>query len=131
MDENKDQVYKDKSHGQFRELSYSYDQQGNFGQSVGFHDQADREVLQQAWDHFHDRIEEARNWVRAGKVSPIVFYMEKNLLDTLNLSMMAGISLWRVKWHFRPRVFNRLKPETLQKYATAFNITIDQLKNVD
>ena len=131
MEETPNPVYKDKAYGQFRELSYSYQEDGTFGKTVGFHDEADRLVLQQAWDLFKERIEDARQRVHAGKVSPVVYYMEKNLLDPMNLSMMAGISLWRVKWHFKPSVFGRLKEKTLQKYATAFNITIDQLKKVD
>jgi len=131
MEENQNPGYKDKAYGQYRELSYSYQDGGEFQKTVGFHGEADRLILQQAWDLFHERIEEARQSVLAGKASPVVYYMEKNLLDPLNLSMMAGISVWRVKWHFKPGVFKRLNESTLQKYATAFNITIDQLKNVD
>jgi len=130
MEENQNPVYKDKAYGQHRELSYSYQDGGNYEKTVGFHGEADRVILQQAWDLFNERIEDARQRVLAGKVSPVVFYMEKNLLDPLNLSMMARISLWRVKWHFKPGVFKRLNDKTLQKYATAFNITVDQLKNV-
>ena len=129
MEENSNPVYKDKAYGQHRELSYSYQDGGKFERTVGFHDNTDRIVLQQAWDLFDERIEDARQRVAAGKVSPVVYYMEKNLLDPLNLSMMAGISLWRVKWHFKPAVFDRLKDKTLQKYAKAFNIPVDQLKN--
>ncbi len=130
MEENQNPVYKDKAYGQYRELSYSYGEGGKFEKTVGFHGEADRLILQQAWDLFNERIEDARLRVLAGKVSPVVYYMEKNLLDPLNLSMMAGISLWRVKWHFKPGVFKRLKQNTLQKYATAFNINIEQLKNI-
>jgi hypothetical protein len=131
MEENTNPVYKDKAYGQYRELSYSYEDGGQFQKTVGFHGEADRVILQQAWDLFHERIEEARQRVISGKVSPVVYYMEKNLLDPLNLSMMAGIAVWRVKWHFRPGVFKRLSESTLQKYAAAFNITIDQLKKVE
>ncbi|MDP1622255.1 MAG: hypothetical protein Q8M08_07940 [Bacteroidales bacterium] len=131
MEENQNPVYKDKAYGQYRELSYSYQEGGKFEKTVGFHGEADRLILQQAWDLFHERIEDARQRVLAGKVSPVVYYMEKNLLDPLNLSMMAGISVWRVKWHFKPGVFKRLNDKTLQKYATAFNINIDELKNVE
>jgi hypothetical protein len=123
-------VYKDERHGQFREMLYNYDPSGNFEKNVGFHGEADRVILQQAWDLFNERIEEARQNVLAGKVSPVVYYMEKILADPLNLSMMAGISLWRVKRHFKPKVFARLNEKTLQKYATAFQITVDELKNV-
>lgn len=130
MGENQNPVYKDDAYGQYRELSYSYQDGGKFERTVGFHDEADRLILQQAWDLFHERIEEARQRVLAGKVSPVVYYMEKNLLDPLNLSMVAGVALWRVKWHFKPGAFKRLSGKTLQKYATAFNITVDQLKNI-
>lgn len=131
MEETQNQVYKNKDYGQFRELLYSYQNDGKFEKTVGYHGESDRLILQQAWDLFHERMEDAKQRVVAGKVSPVVYYMEKNLLDPLNLSMMAGISLWRVKWHFKPRVFQRLKEKTLQKYAVAFNISIDRLKNIE
>jgi hypothetical protein len=131
MEENKNPVYKNKDYGQYRELLYDYNENGNFEKTVGYHGEPDRIILQQAWDLFNERIEEAKNKVIAGKASPVVYYMEKNLLDPLNLSMIAGISLWRVKWHFRPGVFKKLKESTLQKYAKAFNITIDELKNIE
>jgi len=131
MEENQNPVYKNKEYGQYRELLYNYQDNGKFEKTVGYHGESDRIILQQAWDLFNERIEEARIKVLAGKASPVVYYMEKNLLDPLNLSMIAGISLWRVKWHFRTGVFKKLKESTLQKYAKAFNITIDQLKNVE
>ncbi len=131
MEENQNPVYKNKEYGQYRELLYDYNEKGNFEKTVGYHGEPDRIILQQAWDLFNERIEEAKNKVIAGKASPVVYYMEKNLLDPLNLSMIAGISLWRVKWHFRPGVFKKLKESTLQKYAKAFNITIDELKNIE
>ena len=124
-------VYTDERHGQSRELLYNYDTDGTFEKKVGFHGEPDRVALQQAWDLFKDRIEEARQKVLAGEASPTVYYMEKILADPLNLSMMAGISLWRVKRHFKPKVFKKLSDKTLQKYAEAFNITIDQLKKVE
>ncbi len=131
MDNKDNPVYKDQNFGQYRELFYSYAEKGDYEQSVGFHGEADRVVLQQAWDHFKERAEEARQKVKSGTASPIVYYMEKNLLDPLNLSIISGIGLWRVKRHFKPGVFNRLNEKTLQKYAEAFNITVDQLKIVD
>ena len=131
MEENSNPVYKDQRYGQSRELLYTYDKDGQYHRNVGFHGEPDRVILQQAWDHFGERIEDARKRVIAGKASPIVYYMEKILADPLNLSMMAGISIWRVKWHLRPGVFKRLNEKTLKKYADAFNISVDQLKKVE
>ena len=130
MEDKENPVYKNKDYGQYRELFYSYHEGGDFEKNVGFHGIPHREILQQAWDLFYERIGEARQKVLSGKASPVVYYMEKNLLDPLNLSMMAGIAVWRVKRHFKPKVFAKLKPDTLQKYATAFNISVDELRNV-
>ena len=131
MEQEKNPVYKDESYGQYRELFYNYNPDGNFETTVHFHEEADRLAMQQAWDTINERIEEAHRQVLEGKVSPIVYYMEKILVDPLNLSMAVGISLWRVKRHFKPHVFNKLKIKTLQKYADAFNISLEQLKNVE
>ncbi len=124
-------VYKDERYGQYRELLYSYDKDGNFKKDVGFHGEPDRVILQQAWDLFNERAEEARKKVLEGKASPILYYMEKNLLNPMDLSMHAGVSLWRVKFHLKPKSFSRLSEKTLKKYAEAFNITVDQLKKVE
>lgn len=130
MEETSNPVYKDQRYGQSKELSYHYQEGGKYEKKVGFHPEQDRVILQQAWDLFNERIEEARQKVLRGEVSPIVYYMEKNLLDAMNLSMMAGIAIWRVKRHFKPKVFKKLSPKTLGKYAEAFNVTTDQLQNV-
>jgi len=129
--EKSNPVYKNKSYGQYREMLYSYDENGNFQKSVSYHNEPDRVALQQSWDLFNERTEEARQKVLAGKASPIVYYMEKILADPLGLSLMAGVTFWKVKLHFRPFFFKRLNARTLAKYAEAFNISVDQLKNVE
>jgi hypothetical protein len=129
MEEKQNPVYKDDRYGQSRELLYSYADGHQYEKTVGFHGEADRVILQQAWDYFNERIEEARQNVLAGKVSPVVYYMEKTLVTPMDLSMHTGISLWRIKRHFKPRVFARLKDETMAKYAEVFNVSVDQLKN--
>jgi hypothetical protein len=131
MQEETSPIYKDKEFGQSRELFYSYQEGGDYNKTVGFHPNQDRVILQQAWDLFHERIETARKRVHSGETSPITYYMEKNLLDPLNLSMMAGIPIWRVKRHFKPAVFRRLNKKVLDKYAKAFNITKEQLVNIE
>jgi len=131
MEENSNPVYKDERYGKYRELLYNYNQDGKFDKQVGFHGEADRIILQQAWDLFNERIEEAKQKVLAGKVSPVVYYMEKILTDPMNLSMMAGIPIWKVKLHFKPWFFKRMGEKNREKYAEAFNITVDQLDHVE
>ena len=131
MEKESNPVYKDDRYGQYRELLYSYGKDGQFEKTVGFHGEPIRIPLQQAWDHFGERIEEARLKVLAGKVSPVVYYMEKILTDPMNLSMMAGIPIWKVKLHLKPYFFKRMGEKNQKKYAEAFNITVEQLKNVE
>jgi hypothetical protein len=131
MDEEINPIYKNKQYGQYRELFYSYGTNGSFEKHVGFHGESDRVTLQQAWDLFNDRIEEAREKVKSGMASPILYYMEKTLVTPLDLSMHTGIMLWRVKRHLKPKVFKRLNEKTLKKYAEVFNVTLGQLSNVD
>ena len=131
MESNQNPGFKNKEFGQSKELFYYYQEGGAYDKKVGFHPEYDAIILQQAWDLFKERIEAARKRVLAGETSPVVYYMEKNLLDPLNLSMMSGISIWRVKRHFKPRIFQRLNEKTLKKYATTFNINIEQLKKVE
>jgi hypothetical protein len=130
MEKESNLVYKDESYGQYRELLYSYGKNGQFEKTVGFHGEPDRVILQQAWDLFNERIEEARQKVLSGKVSPVVYYMEKILADPMNLSMMAGIPIWKVKLHFKPWFFQRMGEKNLRKYAEAFNVSVEELKNV-
>ena len=120
MEENSNPVYKDERYGKYRELLYNYNQDGKFDKQVGFHGEADRIILQQAWDLFNERIEEAKQKVLAGKVSPVVYYMEKILTDPMNLSMMAGIPIWKVKLHFKPWFFKRT---CLLKSLRQFNLS--------
>jgi hypothetical protein len=131
MEQNSNPVYKDERYGQSREMLYYYDKEHGFEKKVEFHGEADRIILQQAWDHFNERIEEARQKVLAGKASPIVYYMEKILADPMNLGMMAGVPFWKVKLHCKPGFFRMMSEKTMKKYAEAFNITVEQLKKVE
>jgi len=130
-EEKFDYQYKDPEHGKYRELFYSFDQEGNYNKKVRFHDDADKAFIEQFWDFQIDRIEEARQKVLSGEKSPLYYFMEKTLRDPMTLSSQVGISVWRVKRHFRPNVFKRLSEKTLGKYAETFEVTIEELKKLD
>jgi len=117
--------------GKYNELFYSYDQEGQYDKRVGVHDNSDTLFINQFWEVSRERIEKIRQKAIAGEISPVAYYMEKNLLDPLSLSMQTGISLWRVKRHFKPLVFRRLSDTILQKYAQVFMISVEQLKRVE
>jgi len=61
--------------------------------------------------------------------SPIEYYMYKRLLDPKYLAQAMGITVWRLKRHFKPNVFKKLDRGVLQKYAKIFNVRADDLIN--
>ena len=75
--------------------------------------------------------EEARQKVMDGKASPILYFMELKRMDWEILSNYVGIWKIFVKRHAKPTVFSKLKESTLKKYAEAFEISVDELKNFD
>jgi hypothetical protein len=46
------------------------------------------------------------------------------------LSSYTGISKRHIKKHLKPENFNQLNEETLKKYASAFGISVEELKKV-
>ena len=113
--------------GKLREPIYSLDENGNYTtvQSVGANPK--NEVMKEAWDQVNEKVEHARNKVLSGEMSPLGYYIEKNIMDIGLVAKYMGIWRWTVKRHLKPNIFARLKEETLEKYAQVFNITKEQL----
>jgi len=113
--------------GKFREPVYSLDKDGNYTtvKSVGWNPK--NEVMQEAWDVANEKIEDVKQKVIAGKLSPIAYYLEKNLMDVSLLAKYMGLWRWTVKKHLKPKNFKKLSDEVLEKYAEVFDITKEVL----
>ncbi len=113
--------------GKFREPVYSLDKDGNYTtvKSVGWNPK--NEVMQEAWDVANEKIEDVKQKVIAGKLSPIAYYLEKNLMDVSLLANYMGLWRWTVKKHLKPKNFKKLSDEVLEKYAEVFDITKEEL----
>jgi hypothetical protein len=75
-------------------------------------------------------LEETRKEVLAGLKSPLCYHMESRQMNQRILAKTAGIAVFRVKRHFRPDVFARLKPSLLANYAKALALSVEELKTV-
>jgi hypothetical protein len=84
----------------------------------------------QAWEIIASQIDTARQQVLANKLSPLAYHMARNLMDLPLLAQYMGIMRWRVKRHLQPKVFNKLKPEILERYAILLKVTVDELKDI-
>lgn len=117
--------------GKFKKLVYATDNSEHYRgvQSAGW--EPENVVLKQAWEEVNEKIEEARAKVLAGKASPILYYMEKNLMDTTILAGYVGTMPFMISLHLRPFFFKMLGKGTLDKYAYAFRIPVEDMLNID
>ena len=112
-----------------REVCYVKNEAGNYETDLSTGWEAKKVALDNAWDDINDRIKEAQHNVRAGKSSPIAFFMEEKLMDFTVLSGYTGFWKWQIKRHLKPAVFQKLSTKKLEKYATAFELSVSELKN--
>lgn len=88
-------------------------------------------ALDAAWGDIEQRIAAAKQKVLDNEASPLLFYMELNLMGVELVAGYTGFWQWQVKRHLKPSVFNSLSDKKLQRYAEAFNVSIEQLKNME
>lgn len=114
----------------FKELCYAVNDEGEYvtTKSTGWDPKTI--ALDNAIQGINERIAAAKKDVLAGKVSPIMYYMEVHKMDLTILASYVGLWKWRVKRHFKPKVFNKLSEVILQKYAAVFEISTTELKNI-
>jgi hypothetical protein len=110
-----------------KKLMYAVDKDGKYTgvNSAGW--EAENFATKQAWDDIDEELAKTEAQVLAGELSPIPYYMQKNLMDVALLAKYMNKWEWQIKRHFKPSVFNDLKPATLDEYARIFNITTDKL----
>lgn len=116
--------------GVSKELCYALDEDGNYTTDLSKGWEVKASALDVAWDDIKERVEEAKAKVLSGEVSPILYYMEKNLMDLSILADYTGFWQWQIKRHFKPSRFQKLSKKKLQKYAAAFDISVEELLNV-
>ena len=112
-----------------REVCYVKNKDGKYvkGLSTGW--EAKQVALDNAWEEIDRIVAETKQDVLKGKVSPIKYYMELNVMDMPVLAGYTGFFSWQIKRHMKPNVFKKLNTKKLQKYADAFEISVENLTN--
>lgn len=82
-----------------------------------------------AIDEFNLLTNEAKNNYLAQTASPIEYLMYKNRMDLPTLSSIVKMFSWRIKRHFKPSVYKTLNDKILSRYAGAFGLSLEELKN--
>lgn len=112
-----------------KELCYATDENGNYTTELSEGWEPKTIALNNSLEEINERIEDAKQQVLKGQVSPIAYFMELNRMDVGILASYVGKWQWQVKRHFKPRVFKNLSTKTLEKYAAVFSISVENLKN--
>jgi len=113
-----------------KEVCYATDSAGKYTTELSKGWDVKITALDVAWEDIKKRIAAAREKVLANNASPILFFMEYRLMDVSILSDYTGFWKWQIKRHLKPGVFKTLPDKKLQKYALAFNITVEDLKSM-
>jgi len=128
----KEEVPQDKgnlSDKNMKELVYATDEKGNYTTALSTGWEPKTIALSNSIEEVNERIATAKEQVKNNEVSPICYYMELHKMDITILSSYVEMWKWRVKRHFKPKVFAKLNDKILQKYAETFNISINELRN--
>ncbi|MCX6281272.1 MAG: hypothetical protein NTU51_04865 [Bacteroidetes bacterium] len=112
-----------------RELHYSFDPEQGYTRKVDYQYPGNQVIIQQGWDVVESRVRDVSARIKEGKLSPLSYYMEKNQMELPMLSDYTGFMRWRIKRHLKPGVFSRLRPATLAKYASVFDVGVNELLN--
>ena len=117
--------------GKFKKLMYATDGTEHYTEigSVGW--EAENVVLQQAWEEISEKVDEARAKVLSGEASILLYHMEKNLMDPSILAGYVDTIPFMVKLHMKPFFFKMLGQKTLNKYAYAFRMPLEEMLNVE
>jgi hypothetical protein len=114
-------------YGQWHGINYAVDEDGKYALTPSAGWEPANWANRQAWELLEQEIAEVLEKVKEDKLSPLAYHMARNLMDVKMLSRYTGLACWRVKRHLRPRVFRRLKPALLERYARIFKMNAEQL----
>jgi hypothetical protein len=116
------------SKSNLKELIYATDEKGNYTTALSSGWEPKSIALSNSIEEINERIAAAKEQVKSGEASPILYFMEFNKMDVIILASYVGMWKWRVKRHFKPAVFAKLNDKILSKYAEAFSVAVADLK---
>jgi hypothetical protein len=116
--------------GNHRKAVYAKDENGKIVLVASRGSEVDEAVTLQAIERLQGFAQAARLRCLAGQTAPLEVWMWEKRMDLPLLSQVTGIWQWRIRRHFRPHAFAKLKPDVLQRYAQALGVEAEQLKSL-
>jgi hypothetical protein len=118
------------TYGGLRKLLYAVDGQGKYTGVPSSGWDVESFSTELAVSEINRRRDDA--WQRAldGNASPLEYHMYRNRMDFDTLVTVTGIWRWRVRRHFKPRVFAQLSDKALARYAEALDVSVAELRTL-
>ncbi|MHB1922864.1 MAG: hypothetical protein ACYCOO_11575 [Chitinophagaceae bacterium] len=114
-----------------KEVYYVTDQSGKYVTELSSGWEVKIKALDAAWEDIEIRIAEAQKKVLNKEASPLLFFMERDMMNIKILAEYTGFWQWQVKRHLKVNIFKKLSEKKMQRYANIFNITIADFKNLN
>ncbi len=114
-----------------KEVCYATDDAGKYTTELSKGWDVKINALDVTWNDIEEKINAAKESVLRNEASPILFFMEKNIMNAAILSSYTGFFKWQIKRHLKPAVFKKLSTKKLSKYAEVFNVSVDELKTMN
>ena len=114
-----------------KEVCYATDNSGKYVTELSKGWDIKITALDIAWQDIEERIATARQKVLNKEASPLLFFMERGLMDIGILARYTGFWKWQIKQHLKPDLFENLGDKKLQRYDEVFNVRVDDLKNMN
>lgn len=111
-----------------RKVMYGTNKSGEF-ERVNYASSVEEFATITAVQEYKELEKECLEEIKNDISSPIKYFMYKNRMDLPTLSSVVSMFSFRVKRHLKMKHFKKLNDKILQKYALAFNINIEELKD--
>ena len=114
-----------------KEVCYATDASGKYTTELSKGWNVKIDALDITWNDIEQKVNAAKEKVLRNEASPILFFMEKNVMNINILSGYTGFFKWQINRHLKPAVFKNLSDKKLSKYAEVFNVTMGELKSMN
>lgn len=111
-----------------RKVMYGTNENGEF-QRINYASSVEEFATITAVQEYKELEKECLEDIKNNIASPIKYFMYKNRMDLPTLSSVVDMFSFRVKRHLRMEIFRKLNDKILEKYAKAFGIRIEELKD--
>ncbi len=116
--------------GERQEVCYAVDDRGRYVMTGSAGWEPKNIANGQAWARIDAAAAAALADVHAGRTSPLAYHMARHQMGLALLAKYAGLNRLKVWMHLKPGPFARLSADLLERYAQAFDISVEELTAV-